>query len=263
MVLATRKQLFTSFLVGFEVSLIPQTILYFDVLGPIPLMATLGLVPALIGLTDAVRRQTRLLIQTQLEKQRLADELTQALAVAEYLANRDSLTGLFNRRAFEEAASRIRKDAEAMPISLILIDLDHFKSINDEYGHSTGDSVLIKTAQLIEDAIATPDLAGRLDGALSRWGGEEFILLLRDCSAEKAAEIAEIIRVNLAQTRCPDWPQNLTVTGSFGIAEWLAGTPLHLAISKADEAMYCAKKDGRNRTCVHHQDKQRSLSAVI
>jgi diguanylate cyclase (GGDEF)-like protein len=251
MVVATQWRTFLCFLAGVMLCLLPQTIIYLDVIGPVPLAATIGLVPSLLGLANAVRKQNRLMIRTQLEKQQLADDLAHALAAAEYLANRDSLTGLYNRRAFEEVAGRMRGDVSASPLSLIIVDLDHFKGINDRHGHGIGDSVLKNAAQLIADNVGPFDIVGRGDGAVARWGGEEFILLLRNCPLQKAAELAESLRTSLASLRVAEWPDDLTVTGSFGAAEWTESTPLHMAISLADAAMYRAKKAGRNRVCAH------------
>jgi len=247
MVVATQWRPLLSFLVGVMVCLIPQTLAYLSVIGPIPLIATIGLGPALIGLTNAIRKQDRRMIRTQLENQQLAESLADALSVAEYLASRDSLTGLYNRRAFEELATGIRADEPATPLSLILLDLDHFKSINDLYGHGIGDSVLKQTAQLIESKLGPLDIVGRGDGAVARWGGEEFIFLLRGASLEQAVQLAEALRQALADLHDPQWPESLKVTGSLGVARWHQDMPLHLGIGLADTAMYQAKKAGRNR----------------
>ncbi len=246
-VVASQWRTFLSFLAGVMLCLTPQTLAYFDTIGPIPLIATIGLAPALIALAHSMRVQNRLIIRTQLEKQQLADDLAHALAAAEYLANRDSLTGLYNRRAFEDLAGRIRNDGAANPLSLILVDLDHFKSINDQHGHAIGDSVLKKTAELMSNAIGPFDLVGRGDGAAARWGGEEFILLLRNCTLEQAAELAEKLRESLSDLRDPSWSDGLSVTGSFGVVQWQEYSPLHMAINQADAAMYEAKNAGRNR----------------
>jgi len=246
-VVASQWRTFLSFLAGVMLCLTPQTLAYFDTIGPIPLIATIGLAPALIALAHSMRVQNRLIIRTQLEKQQLADDLAHALAAAEYLANRDSLTGLYNRRAFEDLAGRIRNDGAANPLSLILVDLDHFKSINDQHGHAIGDSVLKKTAELMSNAIGPFDLVGRGDGAAARWGGEEFILLLRNCPLEQAAELAEKLRESLSGLRDPSWSDGLSVTGSFGVVQWQEDSPLHMAINQADAAMYEAKNAGRNR----------------
>ncbi|QJQ33140.1 GGDEF domain-containing protein [Sphingomonas lacunae] len=254
MVVASQWRTFLCFLAGVMLCLVPQTVSHIAIIGPVPLLATLGLAPALISLAIAIRRQNRLMIRTQLEKQQLADDLAHALAVAEYLASRDSLTDLYNRRAFVEVANRIGNDAGAAPLSLIIVDLDHFKRINDEFGHGIGDSVLKMTAQLISNTVGPFDVVGRGDGAVARWGGEEFIVLLRNCPLDTAAALAERLRVGLTCLRGMDWPDGLVVSGSFGVARWHSGADLNLGIGQADAAMYQAKNGGRNRVCVYQED---------
>ena len=255
MVVASQWRTVLSFLAGVMLCLVPQTLAYLAVIGPIPLVATIGLGPALVGLAHAIRKQERLMIRTQLENQQLAESLSEALAVAEFLASRDSLTGLYNRRAFEELALGISADEPGTPLSLILLDLDHFKSINDRHGHGIGDSVLKETAQLIKSTVGPLDVVGRGDGAVARWGGEEFILLLRGATLEQAAYIAETLRQGLAALRDPRWAEDLVVTGSLGVARWHEGMPLHLAIGLADTAMYQAKKAGRNQVSILGSDQ--------
>jgi diguanylate cyclase (GGDEF)-like protein len=247
MVIATRRRGFAHFLAGVVLLLLPQTIFYVDVIGPIPLVATIALVPALWGLGAAVYRQDRSLIRAQLEKEHLTQELSRALERAEYLANRDSLTGLYNRRAFEAVANAISGGPEGDQSCLLLIDLDHFKSINDCHGHATGDSVLQKSAQLIVESTRPIDVLGRGDGAVARWGGEEFLLLLPNCALPMAVQVAETLRARLADLSDPSWPPDLAVSGSIGVALWEPGSGLHQCISKADQAMYRAKRAGRNR----------------
>lgn len=247
MVIATRWSGFVHFLAGVILCLLPQTIFYIDVIGPIPMMATVALVPALWGVAGAVYRQDRSMIRTQLEKEDLTQELSRALEKAEFLANRDSLTGLYNRRAFEAVAEARRGAAKGEPICLVLIDLDHFKAINDRYGHATGDAVLQASAQLIVESMRPTDILGRGDGAAARWGGEEFLLLLPNCALPLAVQIAERLRAKLAGLTDPAWPTDLTVSGSFGVACWAPEAGLHQCISEADQAMYRAKQTGRNR----------------
>lgn len=254
-VCADQRRFALPFLVGFELVLVPVSLWHSDVIGLIPTIATLALVPVALTLTQVVRTQTRLIVRTQLENKMLADQLGIALKKAEYVANRDSLTGLLNRRAFEAAAEEMRliggNDAK---LAIILVDLDHFKSINDSYGHPMGDEVLKSTATLIQEVTGPMSLIGRGDGAVARWGGEEFILLLSNCSLEHATETAELIRARLHRERPSYWPLDMAVSGSFGIADWSDDIGLHQAISMADQAMYSAKVGGRNRSCIFHED---------
>ncbi len=254
-VCADQRRFALPFLAGFELVLVPVSLWYSDVIGFIPAIATLTLVPVALTLTQVVRTQSRLIVRTQLENKLLADQLGIALKKAEYVANRDSLTGLLNRRAFEAAAEEMKllggKDAQ---LALILVDLDHFKSINDTYGHPMGDEVLKSTAGIIQEITGPRSLIGRGDGAVARWGGEEFILLLSNCAPEHAAETAELIRTRIHRERPSYWPVDMTVSGSFGMVAWTEELALHQAISMADQAMYSAKIGGRNRCCVFHED---------
>jgi diguanylate cyclase (GGDEF)-like protein len=199
------------------------------------------------SLASAVCKQDRSLIRTQLEKEDLATELAQALERAEYLATRDSLTGLYNRRAFEQVAHSLRAASDGATMSLILIDLDHFKAINDQYGHACGDSVLQKSAAAILETMRPVDVLGRGDSAVARWGGEEFLLLLPDCSLPMAVQVAERLRQRLTELTDLSWPPQLAVSGSFGVSCWRPEATLHQCINEADEAMYWAKHAGRNR----------------
>ena len=251
MVIATQWDVFIAFLGGFMVCLLPQTILSLDAIGPIPLIATLGLAPALVRLAHVVRRQDREMLAAQLERQQLADDLYHALATAEYLANRDSLTGLYNRRAFEAEATQMQARHPERTHSLILIDLDHFKAVNDRFGHAVGDFVLIRTAEIITRCIDRQGLAGRGDSICARWGGEEFIVLLQGGRADDASTMARLLRAQLVMMRDPAWPEELIITASFGIAKWHSAIPLHQAISHADSAMYEAKRAGRDRIHAH------------
>lgn len=247
MVIATRRNGFIAFGAGFFAVLLPQTLWFIDVIGPIPLIATVFFIPALWSLAKAVYTQDRSLIRTQLEKEDLAAELTRALERAEYLATRDSLTGLYNRRAFEQVAQSLRAASDSGPISLILIDLDHFKAINDQHGHACGDCVLQKAAELILETVRPVDVLGRGDSAVARWGGEEFLLLLPECSLPMAVLVAERLRQRLARLTDPSWPPHMKVSGSFGVACWRPEVTLHHCINEADQAMYRAKQAGRNR----------------
>lgn len=253
-VCADQRRFLYAFLVGFEAVLVSICIWNFSVLGAMPLIATVSLVPVGLTLAQVVRAQNRLIVRTQLENKMLADQLCVALQKAEYVANRDSLTGLLNRRAFEKAADEMKAlGGKKAKLAIILVDLDHFKAINDTYGHPMGDEVLKSTANLIQNVTGPRSLIGRGDGAVARWGGEEFILMMSNCSMDHAIETAELIRTRLLAERAPHWAQEMSVSGSFGIVSWDHGVSLHTAISMADQAMYSAKISGRNRCCVYHE----------
>jgi len=163
--------------------------------------------------------------------------------VAVQMATRDPLTGLFNRRAFEENLQREFKRVTRYrrPMSLLMIDLDHFKSVNDRFGHQIGDEVLKTVAGVISKCTREVDFP-------ARFGGEEFAVILPDTSQEKALLLAERIREKMKQTRLPVSENPLKLTISQGLAA--SNIPLVRQasdlVSLADRALYQAKEDGRN-----------------
>lgn len=243
-------------LAGFTIALVPQTIYHFNVLGPIPLIATLLLVPSLILIGRALHKQIRSMVRTRIVNEHLSDELSKALRKAQYLSDRDSLTGLLNRRAFEAKA---RANQGAGVHAVILIDLDHFKQINDTFGHSVGDEVLKHTADLIDQRLRLNGWGHDTASAAARWGGEEFIVFLPDCQEADAGSIAEDIRLDLQNSKLQGCPKTLSVSGSIGISRWADGQALAQAINNADEAMYSAKVAGRNQVFVHRETASRPL----
>jgi two-component system cell cycle response regulator len=173
-------------------------------------------------------------------------QLQQAMAdkeKLERLANFDSLTGLYNRRAILGKlgdliclANRYKED-----FSLIMLDIDHFKRINDHYGHLTGDEVLEKIATLIRGNIRDTDIAGR-------YGGEEFIIILPKTNLASAWVVAERLRTIIEKAEMKDSAGNVfTITVSQGLAGWERNEDATSLISRADEALYKAKGKGRNR----------------
>lgn len=177
-----------------------------------------------------------------LRRQRL--ELEEKNRQLEYLAGHDPLTGLFNRRQFDQLVGMelSRTARQPGPISLLMVDLDHFKFINDRYGHPLGDEVIRHTASLLRNHTRTGDSVARL-------GGEEFLLLLPDTSQPQARVIAEKVRRLLEETPLPMKDGLLYLTASFGIACLEAGVPgtYESLYAAADKALYKAKASGRNR----------------
>ncbi|MBD9512430.1 GGDEF domain-containing protein [Pseudomonas sp. PDM22] len=177
-----------------------------------------------------------------LRRQRL--ELEEKNRQLEYLAGHDPLTGLFNRRQFDQLVGMelSRAARQPAPISLLMVDLDHFKFINDRYGHPLGDEVIRHTASLLRNYTRTGDSVARL-------GGEEFLLLLPDTSQPQARVIAEKVRRLLEETPLPMKDGLLYLTASFGIACLEAGIPgtYEGLYAAADKALYKAKASGRNR----------------
>lgn len=154
----------------------------------------------------------------------------------------DQLTGTWLRRYFFEVVDGVTTWAQASggSLSLLFIDIDHFKSVNDQFGHNTGDHVLKKVADAIEKAIRDKDF-------LTRWGGDEFIVLLPDAGADEAGHVASRIQENV-KLHHADTDADITV--SIGVAQYQPGEDVVESwIARADEAMYRAKRMGRNRIC--------------
>lgn len=158
-------------------------------------------------------------------------------------AHLDSLTGLLNRRAFRDAAAREqnRMERQQSKACLVLFDIDHFKSVNDEYGHGAGDLVLKAISESLNKSIRpSMDYAGR-------WGGEEFILLLAGTELKGANRAAERLRKSLENLFPSIGDKRISITASFGVTPFYIGQSLDEAIKCADQCLYEAKNNGRNR----------------
>lgn len=162
------------------------------------------------------------------------------------LSRRDTLTGLDSRRHWQERASALLEQCAATgdPATLLMIDIDHFKAINDRHGHAAGDDVLRATADVIRHSIRGQDDAGRL-------GGDEFAVVLRHTDVEAAATVARRIREGVEALRVQS-AQGLRPTVSLGLAQAMAPQDgLRAWMEAADRALYRAKSAGRNRLAVH------------
>jgi diguanylate cyclase (GGDEF)-like protein len=178
---------------------------------------------------------------------RLVDLQAQLLSAREALreqATRDSLTHLWNRSQILEILTRelSRSHREASPLGIVIVDLDHFKQVNDTYGHPAGDAVLREAARRMQNCVRQYD-------SLGRYGGEEFLILLPGCTEAESFSQAERLRRQLTQTDIRYNDTALRVTASFGVTAAIPGEPWTVEglIRKADEALYVAKKSGRNR----------------
>lgn len=182
----------------------------------------------------------------QLVRQRTTD-LEQANLALNQQARTDFLTRLPNRLAFSEQFELLQRQAirQKSPFTLVLLDIDHFKTINDTYGHDAGDVVLSKVAQTLNQRLRQRDV-------LARWGGEEFILLLPETSAQGASIICEELRQSLMQLMIEYDQQQIAVTATLGIAQ-LDDVQLELVRwqSAADIALYQGKKTGRNKVVIY------------
>lgn len=179
--------------------------------------------------------QKRLIDQQQAELMEKNKEL-------EYLAFYDQLTGVFNRRKFEDLINKEMKENMVNTSCIILVDVDSFKEINDKHGHPFGDMVLREVAALLRDSIRRTD-------SVSRWGGDEFMILLPDTSIKDGAALAEKIRSRLARKKFLLQGTRVELTASFGIVS-LDGNDdnnLEIAYRMADQALYRAKENGSNR----------------
>ncbi len=188
--------------------------------------------------TSIYQRQTA---ETIIENRRLSEELADSLSHAEFLAYRDPLTGLLNRRAFfqqgaGEGALRVRH--------VLTIDLDRFKAINDRFGHAMGDTVLVSVSNALR-AVLQRVSAGEHSAA--RLGGEEFAVVLDIADESLAASVAEMVRHTIALVARDIGEAGLTTTASIGLSAWLPGQPLDDVLSSADAALYRAKARGRDR----------------
>ena len=157
----------------------------------------------------------------------------------EELALTDPLTRIANRDGMQRALDlllQVQGD-EAFPLSVVFVDADHFKRINDTHGHDVGDQVLVKLAQMLRANLPRDDL-------LARWGGEEFVIVMPQTPADEAVTVAERLRQVLARV---EWPHGLSVTASWGVAEANAANGMEAALREADQAMYRAKHEGRDR----------------
>lgn len=160
----------------------------------------------------------------------------------DYLASTDSLTGAYNRLKFAElfAVELQRALRYGGGLALIMFDIDHFKCINDEFGHSEGDRVLKEVTRLVRDLIRETDV-------MTRWGGEEFMILVPRDGREAATALAEKLRGAMEGHHFSGMPK---VTASFGVSEYMPGDTLESLCARVDEALYRAKHEGRNRVCV-------------
>lgn len=179
-------------------------------------------------------------------RQRLLQQkqaLEASLAQIRLLATQDELTGLVNRRHMTALlnAEQSRQLRTGKVMTLVLMDLDHFKRINDEHGHQAGDTVLRKFAQAMTPRLRSTDV-------LARWGGEEFLLMLPETGAAEAWQCVERMRAGLAQVSFDDVAAGLRQTFSAGLAVCQPGESIETVIELADQAMYRAKQAGRNCT---------------
>jgi len=175
-------------------------------------------------------------------------ELEESNRELKLLASVDPLTGLFNRRYFTKSSEQILEIAKRnkTALSIIMLDIDDFKNVNDTHGHKCGDDVIVSVATIIKESIRKSDVA-------CRFGGEEFVVLLPETDAKGAHAIAEKIR-SLAQTRvaCRVNSENILVSLSLGVSQYdtTKDESIEAIINRADSAMYASKEGGKNQTSI-------------
>ncbi|MCW8853617.1 MAG: GGDEF domain-containing protein [Gammaproteobacteria bacterium] len=189
-------------------------------------------------------RLVRMEIATDITDRKLAEEeLEAAKKKAEELAGIDELTGLNNRRAFFDLGKHAFKQATRFNhfISVIMMDIDHFKNINDTYGHSVGDKVLQLAGQLLTDMVREIDIVARI-------GGEEFAFILPETGLDEARQLTERLRHKIETTTVTYEDNSIQITASFGISSCsTTDEGLETMLTKADDALYIAKRKGRNQ----------------
>lgn len=170
----------------------------------------------------------------------LTEELNQKNRVLSELATRDTLTGINNRYRFDQkvAEETDRCIRYNYPLSIVLFDIDNFKTVNDTLGHQAGDRVLVKIAGIVSGLVRKHDV-------FARWGGDEFIVLMPQTALTDAAKAAEKLRREIEEIRCADLVAPVTV--SFGVAEFVHDESAESWFKRADYALFCSKGKGRNR----------------
>ena len=216
-----------------------------------------GVLATFDDLTDLERKQAELR-QTVGQLQKSREELQEKAVELEFLATRDPLTGCLNRRAFFDKADVLFTQAreKSRPLACIMTDIDHFKVINDNHGHATGDKVI----QLVANELRAN---ARPDDLVARYGGEEFCLMLPNIELDAAVSIGERLRSGIKESAQANFPEeSLRVTASFGVAliSEAVDTPADL-INLADKALYVAKENGRNRVISWRGGDTADLSA--
>jgi diguanylate cyclase (GGDEF)-like protein len=203
----------------------------------------------------AERQNAALVHELQTYRAALESEnatLDSSLRAAARAANRDPLTGLFNRRHVTAFAGSLAALVHAgkEEVTLCMIDVDHFKQVNDRHGHPVGDEVLRAVGTLLGARLRDGD-------CLARIGGEEFIIVLRQCDVSRGRRVAESVRHNVAASQIRTAAGEVPITVSLGVAQWAADESFEAVIERADRALYDAKHSGRDRVEIDGNDARR------
>jgi diguanylate cyclase len=205
---------------------------------------------------------TQIMEANELLQQRLSDAETNLHAQSQKLhtymteARTDLLTGISNRRAFDEELNKRHAmfQRQRVPLGVLLIDVDHFKSVNDRYGHAVGDIVLKRVAEALDRAARDTDV-------VARYGGEEFVVAMVGSSAEEFSKAADRLRRAVQSIEVRSDNLSIKPTVSCGVAEIQEGEKVTDLVRRADEALYTAKREGRN--CAFYHDGKRSFRVQI
>lgn len=183
-------------------------------------------------------------IRTQLRRQQYQNNLRNELEQSINLSIKDGLTSIFNRRYFDTHIHQMIKTAESChtPLCLMMFDIDHFKQVNDTYGHQAGDEVLKRIATIFKNTFRVTDL-------IARYGGEEFVVLLGNTTITDAIQVAEKARNNVEEADLHLPEQNILIkkTVSIGVTEYKPGESVENFIGRSDKALYNGKETGRNK----------------
>lgn len=210
---------------------------------------------ALNQMTDSIQRREQELRELASSLERTVAERTDELRLQnerlEQIAITDSLTGIYNRRFFYDLAKKevARAKRYGNPLSVVILDADHFKRMNDTYGHLIGDQILINLAKLCQENIRSLDI-------IARYGGEEFVILMPEVSCADAQKSAERLRKLVAETSMVTGGLNVMMTVSLGVACWDGANVLDFdaLLARADRALYQSKESGRNRVSVWQEE---------
>ena len=195
------------------------------------------------------------LIETTIKLENLTQELESKNRLLENLANIDGLTNIYNHRYFQNSLDQEinRSTRRQLSISLVMLDIDHFKKFNDTYGHQVGDFILIELSKLLKKNIRKYD-------TLARYGGEEFFIILPETDLNEALGVAEKIRLSIESHSFDDGNESYNVTASFGVSESKPATEDDFSknafLNNVDSALYTAKKKGRNQVAEYKEKKK-------
>jgi diguanylate cyclase (GGDEF)-like protein len=189
---------------------------------------------------DAARREADVLAEKNRELERRTRQLEELQGQLREQAERDWLTGLYNRRYLAAALDRLTDGVGDEPLSLAIVDLDHFKHVNDRFGHDIGDRVLVRTAELLLDAVRPSDV-------VARTGGEEFVVLMPHTEPAAAVACCERLRAAIRDEPWERIAAGMTLTASVGVASLPDASDLDALARLADRRLYAAKHAGRDR----------------